>query len=373
MKDYGEFWGIAEIFETFGSGVKTERDRITIQFTNTDIQEVINDFKKLPESELKEIYDTYDTRDWKVNKAKEDVLSVKDKNFYAMIHYRPFDFRWTFYTGKTRGFIGTPGYKVAKDFLKGKNPGLLFMRQVVLNTPYLHFLITDKISDSRILYSSQGIASAAPLYLYQTSPETKYEPINVKHVKKTVNFTKEFQNFIKTKYHPRSPDPEQILGYIYAVMYCPVYRQTYLEFLKIDFPRIPFADNYDTFGALSELGTELIEHHLLKKSYPDNQVSFPREGDDIVEQVRFVCDKNTQTGNIFINKKQYFKDIPIHSWKLYIGGYPVLDKWLKSRKGRVLTYQEKEHFKKIVNSLNFTGKCMYKIEKLWRTAPYASS
>ncbi len=157
MQDYGEFWGITEIFETFGSGVKTERDKITIQFTNADIQEVINNFQKLSESELKKLYCTYDSRDWKVIKAKEDVMPVKNKNLYAMIHYRPFDFRWTFYTGKTRGFIGTPGYKIAKDLVKGKNLGLLFMRQVVLNTPYLHLLVTDKITDSRILYSSQGI------------------------------------------------------------------------------------------------------------------------------------------------------------------------------------------------------------------------
>ncbi len=362
MKDYGKFWGLPEIFETFGSGVKTDRDGLVTDFDKDILSEKMEKaFSGNYDNDFAKKYNIENSSSYKfADKLGEQ--SFNERNIFEY-HYRPFDVRYIYY--KT-GFTSRPASEFSSHLLNAGNLGLLFMRQVVLNTPYLHFFVTDRIADSRILYSSQGMASAAPLYLIQPLPEA--EQITVQGINKIANFTTEFQNFIKTEYHPHTPTPEQILGYIYAVVYCPVYRRIYLEFLKIDFPRIPFADNYDTFTALSQLGTGLIEHHLMKKSYPDNQISFPREGDDIVEQVSFVYDKNTQKGNIFINKNQYFGDIPIHVWEFCIGGYQVLDKWLKSRKDRILTYQEKEYFKKIVNILDFTYKCMHKIENLWKKA-----
>jgi len=367
MKDYGKFWGITEIFKNYISGIETKKDNLVVQFYKDDMKQVLKDLKSLPDDDIRKKYKlSPDNSGWKLLTAKEVLINFNfDQDNIKQYQYRPFDVRSTYFT-KKQGFLGRPRYKIMKHFLKHENLGLIFMRQVVLNTPYSHFFISNKIIDRKFFKSSQGANFIAPLYLYET--ESELEQITVKGIVKTVNFTTEFQNFIKAKYHPHLPTPEQILGYIYAVMYCPVYRQTYLEFLKIDFPRIPFTDDFSSFKAFSHLGEELIEHHLMKKSYPDNQVSFPQEGDDVVERIRFVHDKNMLTGNLFINKKQYFGDIPIYAWEFYIGGYKVLDKWLKSRKGRVLTYQEKVHCKKIVNILNFTYKCMYKIEKFWITA-----
>jgi len=362
MKDYGNFWGVNDIFKLFRSGINTDRDNLTTDFDKEILSErMTKAFEQNYDDSFKKQYNINNSSSYNLLERLEN--QIFEKNNIFDFYYRPFDLKTIYYK---LGFTSRPAYEIMRHFLEKNNMGLLFMRQVVLNKPYLHFFVTDQIIERRILYSSQGAASIAPLYLYQTAP--KDELITVKDDKKTVNFTPEFQNFIKAKYHPHLPTPEQILGYIYAVMYCPVYRQTFLEFLKIDFPRIPFIDDFNSFKAFSALGAELIEHHLMKKSYPDNQVSFPLEGDDVVERVRFVHDKNMLTGNLFINKKQYFGDIPIHAWEFYIGGYKVLDKWLKSRKGRVLTYQEKAHFKKIVNILNFTDKCMYQIETLWRTA-----
>ncbi|MDM8541378.1 N-6 DNA methylase [Desulfococcaceae bacterium HSG9] len=368
MQDYGKFWGITEIFAEYNSGIQTKRDRFTIHFFKTELNEVLADLKRLTVENIRKKYKLpADSRDWTIEKARKSLEATQyDKNHINLIHYRPFDFRWTYCNDKSKGFLAYPRHKTMKHFLQVENVGLCFSRQIV-SKHWRHIFITNKILEGCLVsIKTREWTYIAPLYNINASEDDECEAFTVEQ-SHSANFTTKFQNFIKAKYHPHTPTPEQILGYIYAVMYCPVYRRTFLEFLKIDFPRIPFTDDFNSFKAFSDLGAELIEHHLMKKPYPDNQVSFPLEGNDVVERVRFVQDKNMLTGNLFINKKQYFGDIPIHVWEFYIGGYKVLDKWLKSRKGRVLTYQEKEHFKKIVNILNFTDKCMYKIEKVWKT------
>ncbi|MCK4695943.1 MAG: hypothetical protein KAT74_09280, partial [Candidatus Cloacimonetes bacterium] len=116
------------------------------------------------------------------------------------------------------------------------------------------------------------------------------------------------------------------------------YREKYLELLKIDFPRVPFTDDEDKFKMLAELGTELIEHHLLKKTYPDNQVKPVGKANHVIETINYSEEK------IHINPNLYFYPVKPEVWDFYIGGYKVLEKWLKSRKGRELSYQEIEHF-----------------------------
>ena len=255
-----------------------------------------------------------------------------------------------------------------QHFLKGRNLGLCFIRNDYGATRFDSAMVTDNIADIHFI---GGQSYIAPLYLYQTpNPDSENGQNGMfdeaTGLKKKVNFTKEFQDFIRKKYHPNTPSPEEIFGYIYAVMHCPSYRETYLEFLKMDFPRIPFADDFSIFRELSAIGTELAEFHLMKKSCADSPVSFPEPGNDTVENVRFVSDENRQTGSVFINRNQYFANIPVSAWEFCIGGYQVLDKWLKSRKGRLLTYQEREHFRNIVSILSLTGEYMENIDKIWQ-------
>ena len=363
MKDYGKFWGITEIFKEYNSGIQTKRDSFTIHFSQTELQEVLADLKRLTVEEIRKKYKLpADGRDWTVQSAKESAEAfLSDKNHITRIHYRAFDLRWTYCNEKSKGFLAYPRYGTMKHFLNSKNMGLCFIRNDYGAEQFTFAMANDKPAD---IHFMGGQTYTAPLYLHE-SEDRKCEEFTVEP-SRGVNFTEEFRNFIKTQYHPQTPTPEQIFAYIYAVMYCPVYRQVCLEFLKMDFSRIPFAPNYDTFLAFSRIGTELIAHHLMKESCPDCQVSFPCEGEDAVEQVRFIYDENTRKGSIFINKNQYFGNIPVCAWEFCAGGYQVLDKWLKSRKNRMLTYQEKEHFKKIVSILDFTDKCMHKIENLWK-------
>jgi len=361
LKEYGEFWGMLEIFQFVGNGIKSERDRICIQFTLEAIKKVVQDFSSLSESEINRLYLAYDSRDWKVKNAKEDIIQYKNKDFYFKLLYRPFDERWTFYSGKSRGFIGTPGHKTMKHIFNKQNIGLMFLRNISKDK-LTYFFISDMPIDIHMLDTVADSLRFAPLYLYQNNDNNNTELFD--HESSRIpNFTEEFQKFISEKYS-FIPSPEQIFGYIYAIFYGTSYRSRYEEFLKIDFPRVPFIDDEKKFIRLAELGSELIEHHLMKQSYSSSQVTFPIAGSDIIEEVRFVEEPTRPFGKVFINKQQYFDNIPINVWEFEIGGYRVLYSWLRYRKSMTLSYEWQEAFLKICNILAFTISQMKKIDEV---------
>lgn len=179
------------------------------------------------------------------------------------------------------------------------------------------------------------------------------------------NLNRAFRDFIDARYGEHY-DPEQILGYIYAVLHAPTYRTRYAEFLRIDFPRIPFAETPEQFETLSLLGWDLIQTHLLKtvpRSDP-RLGDYVGKGDHTVEAVRF----SPQEATVWINKTQGFANLPQAVWDFHIGGYQVIDKYLKSRKGRVLNLDEQTHVGNIAESLNFTIAQMAKIDAAYRAA-----
>ncbi len=374
MSDYGCFWGITEIFKEYNSGIQTKRDNLTIQFYKDEIKQVIKDVKDLSEEDIRRKYKlSRDSSGWNFQNAKQVLTKSNfDESNIKKILYRPFDIRYTYFT-KEQGFLGRPRYKTMRCLLTGDNLGLIFSR-ICKNKIFDYGQITNTLIDIAVNGKNTGSETyIAPLYIYNAPDfiEEKSKDNGTKLVKngksiseKQVNFTEEFQNFIKKKYEPENPTPEEILGYIYAIMHSPTYREKYLEFLKIDFPRIPFVDDFDKFMELSDIGGELIEHHLMRKEYPDDKISFSIQGSDIVEKIRFFKDKTSETGSIFINDKQFFGNASVKAWDFCIGGYQVLDKWLKSRKGRILSLEEKRIFTKIIDILDFTVTRMQDIEKI---------
>lgn len=363
MENYGEFWGLTEIFSEYNSGIQTKRDDLAIQFSKKEVEKILDSFKSLSNEEIRNKYNLQDDNDaWQLPKARAALEAEKfDNSNIRKMLYRPFDFRFTFYS-KKQGFLGRPRYETLRHFVKGPNLGIVFMRQVVLNVPYSHFLVTDHIADLKLLRSSEGTNFISPLYLYQNNDNNNKELFD--HESSRIpNFTDDFQKFISEKYS-FIPSPEQIFGYIYAIFYSPSYRSRYEEFLKIDFPRIPFFDDEKKFKRLAELGSELIEHHLMKQSYFSNEVTFPIEGSDIIEEVRFVEEPIRSFGKAFINKQQYFENIPTNIWEFEIGGYRVLHSWLRYRKSLTLSYKWQETFLKICNIIAFTISQMKKIDEV---------
>lgn len=199
----------------------------------------------------------------------------------------------------------------------------------------------------------------------ELNQENKIEFVEDDIIKRP-NFTEDFLKFVKLKY----PNyiPEKVLGYIYAVLYSPTYRKRYADFLKIDFPKIPFCENEKTFEILSKLGTELIEYHLLNeipqgKEYKDLGI-YSGDGDNIVVKPEYKTIK-TDKGKeerLYFNKNQFFNNVPEKTYDFYIGGYQVLNKYLKDRKGKELNMNEVLTVGKIVKVLTFTIKQMELID-----------
>jgi hypothetical protein len=97
--------------------------------------DVINDFGKLPPEEAREKYHLgKDSRDWGVERAQKDLTNsgFSDKNI-VKINYRPFDTRWTYYNGNSRGFQCMARAK--RHFLSLKNLGFVFKRGFTENAP----------------------------------------------------------------------------------------------------------------------------------------------------------------------------------------------------------------------------------------------
>jgi hypothetical protein len=177
------------------------------------------------------------------------------------------------------------------------------------------------------------------------------------------NLSSVFRQFIDSRYEHHYT-PEEILGYIYAVLHAPIYRARYAEFLRIDFPRVPFPESADDFEALSVLGWALVQAHLLRE-YPRRALGGYRgRGDHRVEWVRYAPAEQA----VAINKTQSFGPVPQALWDFRIGGYQVLDKYLKSRKGRALSLDEIRQVGAIADSLAFTIEQMARIDEAYRAA-----
>lgn len=151
--------------------------------------------------------------------------------------------------------------------------------------------------------------------------------------------------------------PIDLLDYIYAILHNPTYREKYKEFLKIDFPRVPYPKNVATFWQLVALGAELRKLHLLESPVVSRYITqYPKSGSNTVAKVRY------QDGNVHINEAQYFANVPQVAWEFYIGGYQPAQKWLKDRKDRTLTYDDILHYQKIIVALTETDRIMKEID-----------
>ena len=348
IKEYGDYWGITEIFKNYKSGIQTGNDKLFIKQNLDEAVKVYENMQNLNVNEFKDKYKFNPSPGWGFESKYENLEYLE----LTKIHYRPFDIRNIVYSYALR----RNSNEIMKHFLQNENLGLCFMRQVVINAPLSHFLITNTIPDLKILRSSEGTAFTAPLFLFN-KPAKDDLFAKEEHLNKTVNFTENFNKFINTKYSFQ-PTPEQIIAYIYAVFHSPSFREKYLELLKIDFPRLPFLDE-KIFIRLSEIGSELIEHHLLKKTYPESKIKAYGNSPKVE---KILCDDE----RVYINSHYYFYPVSREIWNFYIGGYQVLEKWLKSRKGRELSYSEINHFIKVCNIIKATLDLMKKIDEIVR-------
>ncbi|MFN5891119.1 MAG: type ISP restriction/modification enzyme, partial [Dolichospermum sp.] len=267
LEEYNRGWKITDIMLVNSVGIVTARDSLTIQKTPEDVEKIVNDFAFLPPEEAREKYNLgKDTRDWQVALAQDDIkksrvkqnkINTINRNSIKRILYRPFDIKYTYYTGKSRGFICMPRNDVMKNMLLGDNLGLITVRQVAEGI-FNHCFITENMIESRITISNKGIGYLFPLYIYPENETTQ---------DRKPNFSPEFITAIKSKLG-YIPTAENIFYYIYAVFHSPQYRQRYSQFLKIDFPRLPLTSNNELFNQLVIKGEKLVNLHLMKNLPP---------------------------------------------------------------------------------------------------------
>ena len=283
--EYEKGWSVKDMFKVSSVGICSKRDKIVFQKSKEYLKRLLNDFIEKSKEELYRIYDIgEDSRDWKLESAIECVKKNRDDldRFIIQCHYRPFDFRWTYYVNKSRAFMAYPVYEVFQHFLQGENQALIVSRQnYSTSNKFDTVVVTDKIVDLNFYRTGvNGGSSIMPLYLKNTeSPQNKNSKIlkNTQEREKDAekggwveNFTPEFREFIDKKYNEHF-EPRVILGYIYAVLFHKGYRERYLDFLKIDFPKVPFVDSKEKFLELSRLGSELIDVHLMRERTEHNE------------------------------------------------------------------------------------------------------
>jgi predicted helicase len=341
-------------------GIVTARDSLTIQWSEQEIWDIVNDFINLSPEEARIKYNLgQDSRDWKVNLAQKDIKqSNLSKDKLTPILYRPFDKRYTYYTGNSRGFHCMPRSNVMYNLKYQQNYALITSR-MTKGESFNHVQISENIVEVICLSpktSNNGFVF--PLYLYPTNTPTLFEtePTNSPNGRRP-NLAPEFIKELSAKLglefisdgkgdEKKTFGPEDIFNYIYAVFHSPQYRQRYAEFLKIDFPRVPLTSDKELFWELVKKGDRLVQLHLMKGTGKEIS-SYPVAGSNLVEQVKY--DENKQ--QILINSDQYFAGIPPQIWNFYIGGYQVCQKWLKDRKGRHLSYDDLEHYQQIISIL----------------------
>ena len=315
----------------------------------------------------------------KISTAREDILRNKYK--LSSILYRHFDKRYTIFSGKTKGFLSYPRANVMTHFIKGQNLGLVIGRQgqAMGNGEWNIIYIADTILDSNIFYRGRGTVFA--LYIYDQDNQQTIEQfleripnLNLKIInqiaeKLNLTFTNEKETTKATF------APIDILDYIYAVLHSPTYREKYKEFLKIDFPRVPYPKDTDTFWQLVKLGGELRQIHLLESPVVNKFITkYPKDGDNVVTKISFIVYNYIHTplgeeypdylGTVSINDQQFFENVPQSAWEFYIGGYKPAQKWLKDRKGRKLEFEDILHYQKIIVAITETSRLMKEIDKI---------
>lgn len=360
ISSYNSGFSTSDLFILGASGIKTERDSLVIQFTEQELNSITSDLKKSDIDDFRTRHKlTADGRDWKLQLAKEDLIKNKPK--LVKIHYRPFDIRYSYYTGKTKGFQAYPRKEVTDNFINNDNYGLIHLRQNNTDEQFVS-LVTNVMTEKGSLVCGNYYIS--PLYIYpNTNGQQSLDQITERAPNLNLDIVNQLASGLNLKFTNEKGQtkntfaPIDILDYIYAVLNSPAYREKYREFLKIDFPRAPYPTDAKKFWQLVKLGAELRQLHLLE-SNTKYITKYSIDGDNIVTKIKYDSNK------VYINDTQCFDGVPSPVWEFYIGGYQPAQKWLKDRKERELSFDDILHYQKIIVALSETIHLMTEVDKV---------
>ncbi|WP_367685035.1 type ISP restriction/modification enzyme [Helicobacter pylori] len=357
LDEYEQGFSVKDMFQVGSTGICSQRDHVVFHKDKESLLKLLKDFSTLEPSELRRKYNIKkDGRDWRLEYAIKDVRANANnlEEYIVSCQYRPFDFYYTYYTGKSKSFIAYPRGEVFKHMLpppptNPKTPNQT-RKNVALNTPrqlknsdksWTQCFISSSINDQGLSSGGNGAGVNYPIYQFNNPNYTE-------------NFTPEFRSFID-KHYSHSFEPLEVLGYIYALLYSPNYRKRYEEFLKADYPKILFTNNKDLFRALSLLGIELIGLHVLNKESLNH--SFEKLKDTTIGESYYkeahdrIIKKpshNEPEQRLYINHSAYFRGVSEEIYHYMIGGYGVLDKYLKSHKNEPCNFDHVSNIIKVI-------------------------
>jgi type ISP restriction-modification system protein len=422
FEQYNIGFSISDLIRSIATGIQSERDVLVYSVNEINLNKIISDISNYNIDEFRELYKLEkDGRDWNLSSAMQDINNSLIHKIY--IHYKPFDKMFTAYTGTTKGFMAYPRKTITSNYLDS-NIGYSMRRSIGNSANWQHIFCSNVMVDKNFLAAQ---TYNFPLYLYPEAGEqvtldqsggattpsfghpSRGEELGRKpnlDMKLVGEIAKglglEFRDVApwdsttpsfghpskggecREKESEDSPPvggvgceasrggsneyftPIDLLDYIYAVLHSPTYREKYKEFLKIDFPRVPYPKDKAKFWQLVDLGSQIRQLHLLETA--DKYItSYPNDGTNIVERK---MTKNSigyeqigdGIGRVWINDEQYFDGIPEIAWEFYIGGYQPAQKWLKDRQGRELNYEDINHYQKIIVALTETDRLMKEVD-----------
>jgi hypothetical protein len=371
LERYNEFVRVTDLFPVHSVGIVTARDHLTIHWTPEEVWTTVLNFSRLDPELARQAYKLgKDARDWKVTLAQEDVKrSGPDREKVVPVLYRPFDVRFTYYTGKSRGFQCMPRPEVMRHMLAEENVALMTCRQLS-QLEWTHAMVSDRITDDCMVSNrTRERGYLFPLHLYpDTSQKDLFSSLELGGERKP-NLNPKVVAALKAAYG-EEPTPEDIFYYVYAVLYAETYREKHADFLKTDFPRVPFTTDFELFQVLAALGRRLVDLHLLRSAELDPPAArFQGRGDNRVTRTQGQGFRyETREERVYINRNQYFEPVPQEVWEYQIGGYQVLDKWLKDRKERRLSLEEIKTYCRVVTAIQRTIALQEEVDALYPEA-----
>ncbi|WP_290737205.1 type ISP restriction/modification enzyme [Fibrobacter sp. UBA3718] len=372
--EYEKGFKIDELMGEYISGVQTGRDNLYVDYSKENLSNRMLKLFSLDKDDT--FIETYKVKDSSgYNLISRISNSQYRSNKIIDFCYRPLDNRKIYYD---ENLIKRAFYKIQSNLLR-ENICFLCCKQLS-SSEYNHIFTSNKVSDlNSVSLQTKEQSYVFPLYLYPTEGEEKLGESRKPNLDETIwrkidaclDSSTPFPSASSGNYDQNDNShittPEQIFDYIYGVLHTPSYREKYKEFLKIDFPRIPYPENKEDFERIVSIGNKLRKLHLMEE-IPPQATSFDIEGDNAVTDIKYEKEIPGQAGNdncgkVYINKTQYFGNVPELAWNFYIGGYQPAQKWLKDRKNRSLTYDDISHYRKIIAILIETHNLMQELDK----------
>jgi predicted helicase len=367
---YSKFFSLDNLFDVCLLGPNSHRDDFAISFDSKEAKVRIKDFfdETLEDEFIRKKYSLKNNRDWQLESAREKGTG-REQPIKCL--YRPFDERYMLY-GDYAFDYHRP--ELNDHLIKVENYGLVYTRQTKEN---FSLLVTGLPLGQHKIATPYDGSYSSPLYLY---PEESTQQTLDGKPERTPNLDKkivqEISEKLRLKFTPEKVvtegtfAPIDLLDYIYAVLHSPSYREKYKEFLKIDFPRVPYPEDPELFCQLVELGGELRQIHLLEHPVIEEFITtYPIAGSNVISNrltktdPGFIPeDDDETTGKVWINDEQYFGNMPKKAWEFYIGGYQPAEKWLKDRRDRELSIDEIRHYQKIIVALMETDRLMQEVD-----------